>query len=135
VDRARVVNGRLDAGCAERRAEGIAVFGLDHVEVVDVAAARSLEWRADVRTRECLVVARGDCPPPLRPRVEMRQLRRQERRLQRVEARVPAVQNVLEPFTLAVVAEQPRLLRYPRVVRHDGTTVAESHRDSSSGRS
>src|SRR3954454_13339664 len=78
-----------------------------------------------VDVAEDFVVPGRDRPSTICPGVEVWELRRKERSLQRVETRVSPVENVLEPLALSVVPQKPCPFRNPRVAGHDGPAVSQ----------
>ena len=79
----------------------------------------------DGRRGEALVVTGGELAATLCPRVEMGELRAEDRRLERVEAAVPPTAHRVVLGLLSVVPQEPGALGGRWVGRRHGAAVAE----------
>ena len=86
MDRARVVNERLDAVVGQRLSQRVATLGADDEEVVDMPG--DVGRRHDTRSLQLRPVERGKLASPRILCIEAGELHAQHSRLQRVEAAV-----------------------------------------------
>ena len=113
------------------RQQAVAVFRAEDELVVDVAVRlrgrqNHLAGLDEVGLREQLFVARRVRLPGRRPPVEVFQLDRHHRRLQRIEAEIPADLAVVVLRLRAVVAQDRRMLGLRRVLHRQHAAVAEA---------
>ena len=94
MDRRRVVDQGLDAGCVQMCPESVAIRRVDDEEMEDMAPVGELGERSHRRVGERLRVRRCDCGAALVPPREVRKPRSQHRCLELVEAAVDARHDV-----------------------------------------